>query len=267
MIFLILLIGLAVGFFLYMTVWEPRHMIVRSTVVDGELKRPLKIAFFSDIHFTAFNFDYRSRNILKTLQKIQPDLILFGGDLIDIQWEDTAFLLTMQSFLKELKAPYGSYAVCGNHDASYISHTTYSSYMRTCGIQVLNNEIRTLPKLGIAIGGVEDALYGSPNKELYQARLMPFQILISHEPDVLDFMKLDQVELALSGHTHGGQVRVPILTKLVLPKYGRRYVKGRYTIGHTKLFVSSGIGGALFSARFRNIPEIVEIQCMPKAAD
>lgn len=264
MIYLILPGVLGVGFFLYMTIWEPRRMIIRNMTVEGNLKHPLKIAFFSDVHFTAYNFDYRSRNILKTLQTIRPDIIIFGGDLIDIQWEDTAFLIKMQSFLKELKAPYGAYAVCGNHDASYISHKTYASFMRTCGIQVLNNEIKSLPDSGIAIGGVEDALYGTPDKELYDARTMSFQILISHEPDIMDTMQLNHVDLALSGHTHGGQIRVPVLTKLVLPKLGRRYVKGQYTIGSTKLIVSSGIGGALFSARFRNTPEIIDIYCKQK---
>ena len=265
MIYLILLSVLAAGFFLYMTIWEPRRMMIRNINVEGELKQPLKIAFFSDIHFTAFNFGYRSRNILNTLQNIQPDLIIFGGDLIDIQWEDTAFLIKLQTFLKELKAPHGTYAVCGNHDASYISHKTYASFMRSCGIQVLNNEMISLPDLEIAIGGLEDALFGTQDKELYHARTMPFQILISHEPDVMDNVNLNHVDLALSGHTHGGQIRVPILTKLVLPKLGRRYVKGLYTIHSAKLIVSSGIGGALFSARFRNTPEILEIHCIPRS--
>ena len=263
LLIIIMIIGCCLAYDAFIR--EPRQLITRKMTIETKTAKDFHIAFFSDIHFTTYNFPYRSSNIINKLQEMKPDIIIFGGDLIDKQWEDTAFLLDLKVFLKSLQAPYGVYFVCGNHDASYISHETYHSFMKSCGIHALNNETVAIHDLDVLIGGCEDALFGKPVTSLIEARTHATQILISHEPDVLDKMNLKHIDIALSGHTHGGQIRIPYLYKLVLPTLGRRYIKGKYNIQNTTLIVSSGIGGALFSARFLNPPEIIDIHCKQRS--
>jgi len=112
--------------------------------------------------------------------------------------------------------------------------------------------------------GLDDYSNGSPDLDLgYKALDGAYNILMTHEPDVVDEMDIDGIQLALAGHTHGGQISIPLLTERILPSGGKKYVKGLYAIGsngQTDLFVTRGIGMTDLPFRFMSVPEIVSLE-------
>lgn len=225
--------------------------------IEAQIPTPITILHMSDIHFTPRCVAQIGNRIGKEIEQIQPDLILFSGDLIDHYKRYPQIQGEVEKLLHTMKARYGKYAVYGNHDIGGGAKAVYATIMKHAGFQVLCNQIQELPELSIALFGLDDSIAGYEDQTIVETRLQPFQILLSHEPDIADQMSLDTIELMLSGHTHGGQVYLPILSNHILPRGGKRYRKGLYHLQHTLLVVSSGIGTTKLPMRFRNIPEMI----------
>ena len=263
-IFLITVILIGAGLFVWARYLEPSLLIVREESMTAPVSQSTRIVFFSDTHFGKW---YSPGNIDRVVEKINeqnPDVVIFGGDFFDIYARDKEEI-DLEEFSKKLgliDAPLGKYAVWGNHDYGAGASRIYQEMMEDGGFCVLKNEVQTIEECGITLYGLDDAVLSSPDTDAVFAG-DGTDILICHEPDIADQMDLHNVELVLSGHSHGGQVSLPYLTERALPPWGRKYIKGSYPLENGMRYVSSGIGMTKLPFRFGNIPEIIVINLHP----
>lgn len=210
--------------------------------------------------------DYTPENFGKIVNKInqeKPDLVLFTGDLFSNYNQYHPITAIVQK-LSEIKSTYGKYAVYGNKDYGGGAARVYTTVMNQGGFTVLKNSSTTINVGGnssIWLGGVDDSQLGIPD---VQTTVAPdksnstYHILMAHEPS-LSNGSFNTVDLILSGHTHGGQIRIPFTNKGLLSDHDGDggYSSGLYTLkNNTKLYVNSGIGTSRISARFLVPPQI-----------
>ena len=222
----------------------------------------LRIAFVTDTHIGPSFSAERLLPITEALRRAKPDILLFGGDFIS---ESPRFLESaIPAFAAMVPtARFGAYAVLGNHDVSNIRSRVMKP-LREIGVHVLENAAACIKtdRGDLWIAGVDDAMIGKANVEatFLQVPSEAASICLWHEPDYADMAERYGPFLQLSGHTHGGQVRFPILGPLALPRLGRRYASGRYQIGDMTLYVSNGIGVYRPPVRLNCPPELVFVR-------
>ena len=260
----------AAGFFLgmvlvatiaaYSYVLEPNWIeVTKVKIKDSDLARSLagvKIVQLSDIHLTN-GINFREKEMIKKVNGLDPDFIFLTGDYFD----DMSQVGSIVALLKQLKARKGIWGVPGNTDHIAADHAeTISQVLESAGVRVLVNQgVRLATGTGFFwLVGVDEnvyhhdqlfsALYGVPRNEP--------RILLAHSPAIIDEAAREEINLVLSGHTHGGQVGIPVLIKL--SEYANRthYMKGLFTKGKTKLYVNRGIGMKTLPIRFLCRPEI-----------
>lgn len=222
----------------------------------------LKIVQFSDTHL---GFQYNISQFKKLANKInslEPDLIFFTGDLMD---EPNKFYEINQlvPLLQNLNAAMGKYCIYGNHDHGGYGTEIYRNIMETADFTVLLNESRPIKlKDGIIyLAGVDDAMLGRPDlasalKQIPQNR---FTILLSHAPDLADTAVEYPVHWQLSGHSHGGQIKIPFYGALITPPFAQKYTEGLYQLKEDNpfsLYVNRGIGTTRLPFRFLAKPEV-----------
>lgn len=273
LIVLIALLGALL--FSYARYIEP-HMLrtvdvsVQSVHVTPSNK-DLTLVAFADTHFGEF---YTAKDFSRVVAKInamEPDLVFFLGDLVDHynEYEEDTAAISQQ--LAEINAAYGKYAVFGNHDYGGGAERYYPDIMSAGGFQVLMNEHADLDDLGLTVVGIDDVVigYGDPTAAS-QCRTDSFNILLSHAPDIISDMMDYDIDLMLSGHTHGGQVRIPSLSDAYLPPYGQIYQRGVYHFENsrkTTLYVNSGLGTTNLPLRFRCAPELTKLTLIEAASE
>ncbi|MGL6105000.1 metallophosphoesterase [Romboutsia sp.] len=222
-----------------------------------------KIVFFSDTHFGKMYDQSNIEKIVKKINSQKPDIVIFGGDLLDNYARDKSLLDLeyLSNNLASIKANYGKYAILGNNDYSDGAINVYNEIMNSSGFSVIKNDNVFIDKLGIKLIGFDDLLLGDTDPSFYSIKSEDFNIILSHEPDVANKINLKNYGLMLSGHSHGGQVSIPYITQKILPAGAKEYIKGRYNnVGinnNIDLFVSKGIGMTLVPFRLFNIPEIM----------
>jgi predicted MPP superfamily phosphohydrolase len=181
-----------------------------------------------------------------------PDLVVLTGDFVSFQHA----IPDVAAVLRGLRAPLGVYAVAGNHDY-WEGVDDVRNALALCDIPLLMNEHRRLSWNGadLWLVGVDDIWDGSVSASDALRGVPPgaFTLLLAHAPDYADEAARHGFDVQLSGHTHGGHIRLPLLGPLALPRFGRRYVIGRYQVGPTALYVSRGTSGP--PLRFRCPPE------------
>ena len=223
-----------------------------------------KIVFITDTHTGCPYVDLKKINRVKDLaNKQKPDMLILGGD-----YEITGMMFSKYieadktaKILNKINAPDGKYAILGNHDY-FNGKTKVKNQLIQEGFTVLEN--RTL-NIGsktepLYLTGLGDFDFGEAQSQILKniPKEKPSIVLV-HEPDEFPQLPYD-TDLTLSGHTHGGQVRIPFLGSLLTPSsYGERYAKGLKTENGKQLFVSSGIGTSILPVRFCDPPEIVVI--------
>jgi len=218
-----------------------------------------KILLFSDVHL---DFHYgidRLRHLVDRIQSLEPDILCFTGDLYDTSIGSSAG--DCIALLRRLEAPLGKWAVLGNHD-----HTTGAIAVKRIltegGFRVLINECAEmrLEDQRIQIAGVEDYFHGNSDIKaaLYRADPRLFTLLLAHEPDLADEALTSPVDLQLSGHSHGGQVRIPFIGPVILPEMAKLYPSGLYRLGDGKLtlYTTRGVGLSTHPVRFMCPPEL-----------
>lgn len=268
-IFRILVLVLIVGILLicYARYIEPQMLMVRestiasSSVPDGADN--LKIAVFGDTHFSDYYTTDDFDKALDAIKEMKPDMVVFSGDLIDhydVYSEDVG---TISEKLSEIEAPYGKFAIFGNHDYGGGAENEYEDIMEAGGFTVLKNEYYAIDELGIAVIGIDDVLigYGEPAIASW-GRPDYFNIVLAHEPDVIDEVLDYNVDLMIAGHTHGRQINIKFFDKYILPSYGKKYINGLYRFTNerdSQLYVNSGIGMTKLPFRFLSPPELTSI--------
>jgi predicted MPP superfamily phosphohydrolase len=224
-----------------------------------------RIAQISDIHLDEFTEPLFLSHVVNRLNKLNPDIVLITGDFI------TRGSLTFVSsnhaahrcaeILSTLKTPQ-VFAILGNHDVA-VSAALVVSALKSVKIPVLVNQYVAIEhgNSRLWLGGTDDANGGHPdlNLAIPEAPDSPV-ILMAHEPDYADSViahpRGKLVDLMLSGHSHGGQVRVPFYGPLILPPQGQKYVEGHFRFDQMQLYVNRGIGAVGLPFRFNCPPEI-----------
>lgn len=229
----------------------------------------LRIAQLSDIHMDEFTEPFFLHHVIDQTNILQPDVVLLTGDFVSYEIGSKHFAIgsawQCANILTSLRCRQ-LYAVLGNHDV-VVNAKEVTSALRANGITVLNNECLPFERPGarIWLAGVDDPVEGNPNPELAipaSIRNVPNEpvILMCHPPDYADDLLAHPagkaVDLMLSGHTHGGQVRLPLLGALQLPALGKKYVEGWFQLGRMQLYVNRGIGTIGIPFRLDCPPEI-----------
>ncbi len=231
---------------------------------------PIRVLHLSDLHVERITA--RERRLLELVEELRPDLIVFTGDLLNLTFLDDARAQSdCRELLSRLRAPLGVYAINGS--PSVDRPHVVCKVLDGLDIRHLDNRVEPLRLLpedepALALVGVtctndaardaktlSQVMTGVPNNPS-----TPFTLLLYHSPDLMPEAARAGVDLYLTGHTHGGQIRLPLIGAIVTSSiYWKRYEMGLYTEGHTRLYVSRGIGmeglGAP-RARFLCPPEI-----------
>lgn len=264
----IIVVLLAVTGVAYAQFIEPNRLkVAEITDISYSIHEPVTVAIFADTHF---GFDYSIEDFQEVIDAINekvPDYILFAGDLIDHLEKYEGDTSEISEKLAELKASKGKYAVFGNHDYGGGAENAYEYIMNAGGFTVLKNEIVTFDDNNFRIIGIDDVLigYGNPSIVNTVAGDM-YNLVLCHEPDVVDEVLDSNSDFFISGHTHGGQIRVPHYTEMFLPSYGRTYVKGEYQLDNqcqTVVYVNPGLGTTKIPARFGAVPEVTYLTITP----
>lgn len=216
------------------------------------------IAHFSDIHADEWMTPIRLRHIVNTVNAQKPDFIAVTGDFVS--YFPKRFAHGLISELSRLRSKHGCGAVLGNHD-HWSGATVIRDVIRQSGMIDLNNAVHTLRRgqETLHLCGVDDPWVGKPRPDLVLAKL-PSQgaaVLLAHEPDFADaFAAPGRFDLQLSGHSHGGQVRLPGCSPWRLPAFGQKYHTGLYQVDDMKLYTNRGVGTIGLRVRFNCRPEI-----------
>jgi uncharacterized protein len=231
----------------------------------------LRVVFFSDLHRGSPHIDAAYVKTLVTrINNEKADLILIGGDLLinDVvlgEWVDSA---TIASELAPLHAQLGTFAVLGNHDW-WNDAPEVRKQLTEKGIRVLDNE-----SLQLGVGSATFNLVGIGDAHTEHANpLLAFQginkalptIAFMHDASALLLDPAVHFDMAFSGHTHGGQVFLPLLGALIVPgRAPSKWAYGDVTLPQGQLRVSSGIGTSIFPIRFNMPPEYLVVELTPQ---
>jgi predicted MPP superfamily phosphohydrolase len=227
--------------------------------------QPFRIGFITDTHIGPVIRAADIDRALSILYSERPDLLLLGGDYI---CESPRFAPDAAAVLGDhaTAVPFGALAVLGNHDYS-CDAPRLTSLLERRGIRVLRNEsARVATHSGeLWVAGIDDAILGSPDVPRAFAN-MPSDgpvVAIWHEPDWASETAQFGPMLQLSGHSHGGQVRLPLVGHVAAPSGGRRYVAGMHHAAGMPVYTSRGVGVYRPPIRFRCPPEVTLITMQP----
>lgn len=233
--------------------------VIKSKKIKGRLDG-IKIVFVSDIHQGKLMSVGRVKDIVKRINKLEPDIVLLGGDYITFGTDiEKCF-----AELNQIKSRYGTYGVLGNHEHKTGLAQAVSEKMKECNIIQMDNKAEwiCIENEKIRIGGVGDLLYDTQNiNPLLENSEKAYSILLSHNPDYVDEIKKNgyekEIDLMLSGDTHGGQVTFfGLWTPFLRTESARTHRSGEFDIGNMKLIVSNGIGVLGVPLRLWARPEI-----------
>lgn len=225
----------------------------------------IRLVVLSDLHNAVYGED--NSELVEKVRKLSPDLILLAGDMVDKKSSNTDIVVSLCSQLKEIAPVY--YGL-GNHEGTmmYVDGLRVDGLLRDEGITVLVNQSADITVKGttISIGSVATGIY---NFDEYSAPFMEefeqkdtLKILIAHFPDLFYERLADvNVDLAVAGHYHGGQVQIPFLGGLYSADHGLfpKYCDGMFTLTNAKLFVTRGVGNSHKFPRINNRPQIAVI--------
>lgn len=226
-----------------------------------------KIVQLSDIHFGEFTESWFLERVVRVVNNLNPDLVLLTGDYtnrpskflsreVSLERAKDCALLLGKLACKE------RYGILGNHDVEAGAEDVRRIFEQH-GIRILRNEFAAIQRDGddLVLAGTDSLSQGYPNlsSAIPEHPTGPV-ILMLHEPDlafrVATHPRGRLVDLMLAGHTHGGQICVPIFGPLFLPPFGRIFPEGNYVVGGNELYVNRGIGTVGVPFRFNCLPEI-----------
>jgi predicted MPP superfamily phosphohydrolase len=233
----------------------------------------LTIAHLSDFHYTSVRDAAVIRSAVRVTNELNPDIVVLTGDYVTIpiygsSLSNSRCATPCAQILSELNAPMGIFAVLGNHDQC--SPDFIARSLENHGITLLRNYALHVERAGarLWIAGVDDVLEGKArlDEALRTITRGEATVLLAHEPDFADAVRRYPVDLQLSGHSHGGQIRVPLVGAPCLPALGRKYPWGLRHLGLLSLYTNRGLGTVLLPIRFDCPPEVTLLTLRSGAA-
>lgn len=268
---IIALLSLAVFF-----IWQNNHILINRINYKNE-KIPksfdgFKILQISDLHNKNFE-----EMLSKKVKSVNPDIIVITGDIIDRHRTNVDIAI---KFIEEIKDICPIYYISGNHENSSPQFNELKDKLKNNGVKILDNSLEIIGRNdeSIVLFGIADVTRNKWDKEymLYKRddyyRLIidklkndskeDFLILLSHRPELINIYSEKNIDLAFTGHAHGGQVRLPLIGGLYSPGQGvfPKYTSGIHKIKNTSLVISRGLGNSGFPFRIFNRPEIVLVK-------
>jgi predicted MPP superfamily phosphohydrolase len=225
-----------------------------------------RLVQLTDLHLGFMVSESFIEGVVSSAKKLNPDVIVCTGDYVHAR-NTTAEINKVWPILSKLEAKYGVFSVLGNHDHWADSETSLN-WLERSG-QNIRHQCKAIykGKDRIIIGGSGDYWEDELNidKAFSCSDEGDCRILLAHNPDSVDTQYKTPLSLVLSGHTHGGQVVMPFYGPLVLPVRNKKYSSGLIETQNTQLFISRGIGWAIYPVRFNCYPEIAVLELMCKA--
>ena len=262
-----IIVILIICFIAYCRYCGTKGLIVKEYLVKNE-KIPesfygTKVIHLSDIHYGRITKLNELKKIEKKIKKIKPDIVIISGDLLDkdVKYTDKD-IEDIVNFLNSIDTKFGKYIISGEHDIlkdeyqeildkvnfvnlddSYqILYNNSREAIMISGISTIGNNIELEEKL--------EKLEISDN----QADDIEYSILVIHEPDIVDDIDYSKYDLILAGHSHNGQVILPLFGQQYLPKYAKKYYDEYYKLDDTDFYISGGIGTSSNNLRLNNKP-------------
>jgi predicted MPP superfamily phosphohydrolase len=232
----------------------------------------LRIAQLSDIHMAEYTEPFFLRHAIDLINQTQPDMVVLTGDYVSFGISSIKYAVgaawQCANILRQIRCR-PLYAVLGNHDVQ-VGKEEVTAALRANDITVLTNACLPIERAGsrIWLAGTDDPVNGRPDLDLavpasIRNVLNEPVVMLSHAPDYVDDLLAHPagraVGLMLSGHTHGGQIRLPLFGPLWLPVLGRKYIHGWFRFGDLQLYVNRGLGTMSLPFRLNCPPEITLI--------
>ena len=233
-----------------------------------------KIAQISDFHNT--NSKKLTNDLVEEIKDSKPNIIVLTGDLIDSNKTDVNIAI---SFVKKINDIAPIYYVTGNHEAKMNKYGELKDKLEKNKVIILDGKLEIIKKDNSEINlvGIDDPSFNfntyRDDSTIVQDSLIPiqydrnnFNILLSHRPELIETYAENDFDLVLSGHAHGGQIRIHFIGGLIAPNQGLfpKYTSGIYEMNNTKMIVSRGIGNSILPFRVNNRPELVVIELKNK---
>lgn len=222
------------------------------------------IALLSDFHYDPYFSVHPLRAAIPMVNHLRPDLIVLTGDFVSVPMfgapeKGALAAVPCADLLRQMNAPYGLWAVLGNHDND-TDPQYVTAALQAHDIHVLINQSQAIERDGARfwLAGLNDVFSHDADvpKTLQSVPSGEAVVMLVHEPDFADVVSQYPVDLQLSGHSHGGQIRIPFLPPLFLPKFARKYYLGTYRIGGLTLYTNPGLGTIELPVRFDCPPEV-----------
>ena len=244
------------------------------TIESKKIDNDINLIIISDLHDNELGEN--NINLVEKIKSKSPDMVLVVGDMVNDNSYNSNIVV---DFLKQISLTIPVYYSLGNTEEDYIKANTSDliEELEDINVTVLNNEYKDVKinNTTIRVGGMYDYAFGVGNKKVYNF-LCDFQdtknykIMMAHRPDSFIFGDASEVwdiDLVVSGHTHGGQVRLPFIGGLYVGDQGYfpKYDKGLFDLNKIKILITSGLGsGNQKIPRFNNVPEVVNLKITSK---
>jgi len=236
-----------------------KGLVVREYGVINE-KLPesfhgLKVVHFTDLHYKTTIYEEELKTLVENINEVNADIVVFTGDLVDklVEYNEDD-VKTIAKYLNDINVNIGKYAVKGNHDYTSLY---FDAVFESTDFKVLKNSSELIYYNGttpIYLVGLDDSLEGSVDLSIINNENNYYSILLTHEPDIYDDVKEFNFDLILAGHSHNGQVRLPLLGSVYKVNGAKKYYDEHYILNGTEMFISGGLGTSKYKFRFLNKP-------------
>jgi uncharacterized protein len=230
---------------------QTRQVILKSEKINEE-SSDLLIAYFSDLHYGTYIDNDFLENVINKINDYKPDVIIFGGDLLDNINEENKVYLT--DVLETLDAKYGKYSILGDQDKT--NEDDISKILKDADFKIIDDANITINinnESSINIVGVdnnfEEAFHGINSNN--------YTIVVGHYPDLFDDVIDYDFDYMLAGHSHGGQIYIPLINYFFRKEGCQKYYHGKYQEDNKTLDITNGVGKTDNNARFLADAEIV----------
>ncbi|PDZ48505.1 phosphoesterase [Bacillus sp. AFS094611] len=269
-LFIVTLIGISIFLHVQNNLISITEVNIKSSKIPSTFKG-FKILQISDLHNKKFGDNQET--LIQKVKGENPNIIVITGDLIDRKSYDAEVSMEL---IRELVKDYPIYFVTGNHEKWSGKYNDLDKELKKHHVIVLRNEHVSIQKgeQKINLLGIDDPAFVAGNRDernvvkdeilkaKFEMKPHTYNVLLSHRPEFLVEYANEKIDLVLSGHAHGGQVRLPFIGGLVAPNQGifPTYTAGLYEKQNTSMVVSRGLGNSVIPQRIFNRPELVVVQ-------